>query len=99
MFELLLLDRPRKPEPVEEDILDVEGRDSSKSSRRDSQGEISGGLRNKPGDCQIGQSGRCVLDARAELPMRARDGNAGGQGVDAQMVLDSVDGRHDGEGL
>lgn len=58
-----------------------------------------GGLRDKPGGCQIGQSGRCVLDARAELPMRARDGNAGGQGVDAQVVVDLVDGRHDGEGL
>lgn len=40
-----------------------------------------------------------MLDARAELPMRARGDNVGGQGVDAQVVVDSVDGRHDGEGL
>lgn len=52
---------------------------------------------NKAAGCQIGQSGRCVLDARAELPMRACGGNAGGQGVDAQVVVGLVDGRHDGE--
>lgn len=36
MFELLLLDRPRKPAAVEEDILGVEARGSWISFRRDS---------------------------------------------------------------
>lgn len=99
MFELLLLDRPRKPEPVEEDMLGVSTRDSWISSRRDIRNEDSSRSPVWTAGFQIGRSGRCVLDARAELPMRARGDNVGGQGVKAQVVVDSVDGRHDGEGL
>lgn len=58
--------------------------------------------RTKPAVCQRVaklDSQAVVLDARAELPMRVRGGNARGKGFDARVVfVDSADGRHDGKG-
>lgn len=95
MFELLLLDRPRKPAAAEEDIFGIWDRVTSILCRRDIQrrGSVLIVVVNQgSSNCTVRLMMRDGRESRIthEGPQRA----CGNKGFDAQMIVDSVQNRH-----